>query len=109
MLTGATEIGSAIATPNPWPLPTCTPIAVDDVYTAAAGQPLAISAPGVLGNDTDPNGDPLTAILVTGVSHGTLTLNANGSFTYTPNAGYSGPDTFTYKANDGHWTPTPRR
>ena len=55
----------------------------------------------MLANDTDADGDPLTAVLVTGPSHGTLTLNANGSFTYTPAANYNGTDTFTYRANDG--------
>ena len=57
--------------------------------------------PGVLDGDTDVDGDPLTAVLVAGPSHGTLTLNANGSFTYTPNANYNGTDSFTYRANDG--------
>src|SRR5207245_4190218 len=52
-------------------------------------------------NDTDANGDALRAVLVTGPSHGTLTLNLNGSYTYTPNAGYTGPDSFTYQASDG--------
>ena len=47
------------------------------------------------------DGDTLTAALVNGPHHGTLTLNANGSFTYTPTTGYSGADSFTYKANDG--------
>jgi hypothetical protein len=55
----------------------------------------------VLGNDTDANGDSLTALLVSGPAHGSLTLNTNGSFTYTPAAGYTGADSFTYKANDG--------
>ena len=59
------------------------------------------AAPGVLANDTDANGDPLTAVLNTNVTHGSLALNANGGFTYTPTAGYSGPDSFTYHANDG--------
>src|SRR5262249_54778055 len=58
-------------------------------------------APGVLANDSDPDGDPITAALVAGPTHGTLTLNANGAFTYTPTSGYNGPDSFTYKANDG--------
>ena len=62
---------------------------------------LNIAAPGVLGNDTDADSDPLTAIKVTDPAHGTLTLNSNGSFSYTPTAGWSGADNFTYKANDG--------
>src|SRR5262249_17009320 len=60
-----------------------------------------IAAPGVLGNDTDIEGSAMTAMLVVGPAHGTLTLNSNGSFTYTPAADYNGPDSFTYKANDG--------
>ncbi len=56
---------------------------------------------GLLKNDTDPEGSALTAILVAGPSHGSLTLNSDGSFTYTPTVGYAGPDSFTYRANDG--------
>ncbi|HEV8274297.1 MAG TPA: Ig-like domain-containing protein, partial [Streptosporangiaceae bacterium] len=56
--------------------------------------------PGVLGNDSDPDGDTLSAVVASGPSHGSLTLNANGSFTYTPDANYSGPDSFTYRASD---------
>ena len=56
---------------------------------------------GVLANDFDLNGDALTAALVTGPRNGNVTLNSNGSFTYTPNANYSGSDSFTYRANDG--------
>ncbi len=44
---------------------------------------------------------PLTAVLVNGPQHGTLQLQPNGSFTYTPNANYNGTDSFTYRANDG--------
>ena len=55
----------------------------------------------MLGNDTDADSDPLTAVLNTSVSHGTLSLASDGSFTYTPTGGYSGPDSFTYHANDG--------
>ena len=55
----------------------------------------------MLANDTDVDGDPLTAVLVAGPAHGTLTLNANGSFTYTPDANFNGSDSFTYQANDG--------
>jgi VCBS repeat-containing protein len=77
------------------------PVAVNDGYSANEDTALTVPAPGVLGNDTDVESDPLTAILVSGPTHGTLTLNANGSFTYTPAANYNGPDSFTYKANDG--------
>ena len=52
-------------------------------------------------NDTDPDGDSLNASRVAGPSHGALTLDANGSFSYTPAANYSGPESFTYKTTDG--------
>ena len=61
----------------------------------------------MLANDTDADGDALTAVLIAGPAHGTLTLNADGSFTYTPAAGYNGTDSFTYRASDG--APTQRR
>jgi VCBS repeat-containing protein len=81
--------------------PNRAPVAASDAHSVAEDTPLTVAAPGVLANDTDPNGDPLTAILVSGVSHGTLTLNPDGSFTYSPAADYIGADSFTYKANDG--------
>jgi hypothetical protein len=77
------------------------PVARADGYAVDEGGTLTVQAPGVLGNDTDPEEDALTALRVSGPANGTLTLNSNGSFTYAPNAGFSGPDTFTYKANDG--------
>jgi len=77
------------------------PVAADDAFTVAAGETLTITAPGVLGNDTDPESDPLTATIVTGPANGTLTLNADGSFAYTPAASFTGTDTFTYQATDG--------
>ena len=77
------------------------PTAVDDSYTLLSNTTLTINAPGVLGNDTDPEGDPLTAVVATNPMNGTLTLNPDGSFTYTPNAGFFGSDSFTYQANDG--------
>lgn len=61
---------------------------------------MTIAAPGVLGNDSDTEGSLLTAVLVTGPAHGTLTLNADGSFPYSPETDWSGTDSFTYKAND---------
>ena len=77
------------------------PVAASDAYSTTVSTALTVTAPGVLSNDTDANGDSLTAVLVSTVSHGTLTLNSSGSFTYTPTTGYTGSDSFTYKANDG--------
>ena len=77
------------------------PVATDDSYNAVEDTPLVVAAAGVLGNDADVDGNPLTAIVVTWPTHGTLTLNADGSFTYTPALNYNGTDSFTYKANDG--------
>ena len=80
------------------------PVAAGDAFSTAEDTVLTVPAPGVLGNDSDPDGDPLTAVLVTGPSHGSLTLNANGSFTYTPAADYAGADSFSYRASDGTLT-----
>src|SRR6266481_3929686 len=77
------------------------PFAVADSYSTNEDTALAVSAPGVLGNDTDADHNTLTAVLVTNASHGTVLLSTNGAFTYTPAANYNGPDSFTYKANDG--------
>ena len=76
------------------------PVAANDTYTTAEDVALTVAAPGVLANDSDPNGDAITAELVTSPSHGTLTLAANGGFVYTPNADWHGSDSFTYKAKD---------
>ncbi len=78
------------------------PIAVNDSYSTNQDTQLTVNAAnGVLKNDTDANNDTLTAALNANVAHGTLALNADGSFIYMPNAGYTGPDTFTYHASDG--------
>ncbi len=77
------------------------PVAVDDVYATQQNQALSIAAPGVLVNDSDADGDALTAVLVSNASNGTAALNADGSFSYTPNTGFIGSDSFTYLANDG--------
>jgi chitinase len=83
------------------------PVAVADSYAGQQGQQLVAAAPGVLDNDTDPEDNPLTAVLATGPAHGTLDLAPDGSFTYTPAAGFSGTDTFTYRASDGSVTSAP--
>ncbi len=80
------------------------PVANNDSYSVNEDNTLTVPAAGVAGvlaNDTDADGNSLTAIKVSGPANGTLTLNANGSFTYTPGANYRGTDSFTYKANDG--------
>ncbi len=61
---------------------------------------LTVPSPGVLANDTDADGDPLTAALISGTTYGALDLRRNGRFTYTPQPGFSGLDQFTYSARD---------
>ena len=82
--------------------PNSAPVANNDSFTTNEDTPLTVAATvGVLANDTDADGNALTANLVTGPSNGTLTFASNGSFTYTPNANFNGTDSFTYRANDG--------
>src|SRR5581483_6440649 len=81
--------------------PNTPPAAASDAWTTPEDTPLKVNAPGVLANDSDANGDHLTAALVSGPGHGTLNLAPDGSFTYTPAANFNGADSFTYKANDG--------
>lgn len=78
------------------------PRAAPDGYSTLQNAGLAVPAPGVLGNDTDVEGDSLSASVASGPSNGTLTLHADGSFAYTPNPGFSGADSFTYRANDSN-------
>jgi VCBS repeat-containing protein len=77
------------------------PVADGDTYDAVEDVHLVVPGPGVMANDTDAEGAALSAILVAGPAHGTLTLNADGSFEYAPNEDFNGSDSFTYKANDG--------
>lgn len=76
------------------------PTAANDAYAANVGVLLSVAAPGVLSNDTDVDLNPITAVLVSGIPG--LTLNANGSFTYT--GAVAGPVSFTYRASDGTLT-----
>ena len=78
--------------------PVATP---DGPYGAAEDSTLSVAAPGVLANDSDPDGDPLVAVLVADASNGSVTLAADGAFDYVPLADYFGPDSFTYRASDG--------
>jgi hypothetical protein len=76
---------------------TDVPTSANDAFTTAFQTPLSVAAPGVLANDNS-GGGPLTVHSTTGPSNGALAVMENGSFTYTPNAGFVGVDTFTYRA-----------
>ncbi len=77
------------------------PLASNDAYAAVAGTALSVAAPGVLANDVDPDGDPVTAVLSISPAHGTLALQASGAFRYTAAQGFSGIDSFAYAPSDG--------
>ena len=77
------------------------PVAVGDTYSTDVDTPLLVAAPGVLANDSDDDGDAMTVNLVTNPTHGSLMLYPDGSFTYAPEAGYAGPDSFEYSVSDG--------
>ncbi|NLE39847.1 MAG: tandem-95 repeat protein [Pirellulaceae bacterium] len=97
-------VGSFSVTPPSYP-----PVAVNDPASQYASyyqcdEDAFISVPaamGVLFNDTDANGDPLTAIKTTNPANGTVELSSDGSLVYTPNPDWFGTDTFKYKAFDG--------
>jgi len=76
------------------------PVAYDDSYSVFENETLSVSAPGVLGNDSDPDGDPLVADVDTWPMYGTLDFISDGSFSYTPNPNYVGTESFTYFAVD---------
>jgi serralysin len=95
---GSVTIGTAAIAPMPV---NHAPTSQNDSYVTNANLVLSVAAAGVLSNDTDSDGNALSAVLVKGPANGTLTVNANGGFVYTPKANYSGSDSFTYKANDG--------
>lgn len=79
-----------------------TPVAVDDSFNVQANEVIDVSAAqGVLVNDSDGDGDQLTAVLVEQPANGTLTLASDGSLIYTPNQNFFGQDSFTYQATDG--------
>ena len=74
------------------------PTTVNDAYATHVNTPLVIPAVGVLANDNANGASPLTTALVTTSTDGTLTLDANGGFTYTPSPSFVGSTTFTYRA-----------
>jgi len=76
-----------------------TPIAIDDSASTDEDTPVTIS---VLNNDSDPDGDELSIIDFTEPSNGTVVLNQDGTFTYTPNNNFNGTDSFEYTISDGN-------
>jgi len=76
------------------------PTARADTANTPMNSPLVVAAPGVLSNDSDPEGGLLQATLLETVQHGTLNLNSTGRFLYRPQTGYVGQDGFTYRACD---------
>lgn len=77
--------------------PDAPPTPVNDTFAGAEDSDITGD---VLVNDSDPDGDALSASVVNGPTHGSLTLEANGTFRYTPDPNYNGPDSFTYAATD---------
>src|SRR5262249_27246881 len=77
------------------------PSAGDNSYVATENTTLNAAAPGVLGNDSDTNNDKLSAVLLGNATHRPPLSHGDGSFSYTPAIGFSGTDSFTYRASDG--------
>jgi len=77
------------------------PLAIDDLYSVAEGETLAVGTPGILANDVTSPWEPLSAVLVSDVSHGTLSLNPDGSFSYIHDGSETTSDSFSYYAFDG--------
>ena len=83
------------------------PLAAFDSYTASADTSLIVPATGVLANDSDMDSTLLTAVLVSAPAHGSLALNSDGGFVYTPPSGFTGTDSFVYHASDGYYSSDP--
>jgi len=77
------------------------PTARGDTFGALRDRTLNVAGPGVLLNDGDVDGDTLIAMKESNPAHGVVNLSPDGAFSYTPNAGYLGPDGFSYRASDG--------
>jgi hypothetical protein len=101
-LTSAVAIVSITVLPVGAPL-----VANDDHYDLGGGVVLDVPAPGVLANDSGPEGESLTAILVSGPLQGVLNLSPAGGFNYTPTNHFSGPDTFSYQVSDNQTNSSP--
>ncbi|MGA2069055.1 MAG: Ig-like domain-containing protein [Thermoguttaceae bacterium] len=99
---GSTANGGVNLDPVPKTLTfNVAPVARDDAYAINENTSTMPGSPGVLQNDSDADGDPLTAVVVAGPQHGSLTLYPSGGFIYTPDTDFYGTDTFQYQASDG--------
>ena len=83
-----------------WHFRNAAPDARDDEYGTDEDRTLTGPAPGVLGNDSDPEGDPLAVELTQAAGNGTVDLNSDGAFEYRPDPDFNGRDTFRYRACD---------
>lgn len=87
------------------PIPEATengaPVGAADLYVVPAGDTTIVFQPGVLANDSDPDGDPLFATIVAPPSNGAFSLDVFGGFDYTPATGFAGMDSLSYRAFDG--------
>jgi len=93
------------ALPSAWRQGNNPPVAFDDAYSTGFNEQLVVSAAeGVLSNDFDPDGNSIIAISFQSPSFGTMNLATDGSFTYTPDAGFSGSEVLTYTISDGSAT-----
>ena len=97
---GTLESGSVTVTIEVGPV-NDAPVAAGDSFATDEDNALTVAAPGVLGNDADEDSPTITADLADQATSGTVVLNEDGSFTYTPTANFNGTDSFTYRAGDG--------
>ena len=98
---------STAATPHTVSAPDQPPTGAADAFTGTEDQSLVVPAPGVLGNDRDPEGRPIHATAVAAPAHGQLALGSTGGLTYTPSADFAGTDGFTYRVDDGALSSSP--
>lgn len=91
----------ALCVPGTRPPPGNAPVAAADTYPFVGRGPFDVPARGVLSNDTDADGDALTAVLESPPAYGQVFLAPDGSFVYAPVQGFTGADAFTYRASDG--------
>src|SRR5439155_12353304 len=100
LLTAYTSLGYSFSVTLGTVGTNAAPVASNDSYSVNEDATLTVAPPGVLANDSDPEGDPFTAALASGPSNGSLTFNADGSFSYTPNPNFNGADSFINNAID---------